>query len=210
MLLFIVLDVLGTNAAVWPKDLPRPVRRPLRVTVAQLLLHEAPRIYRRAITAQPDLSVDIGRRGHHGVADFRRAGARPWPRAIGAGSLRPKPASVDAANNETALIATHSYETQRNTLFHHRAAGLSPVRRTVHLELMSLCVFWDTEQPCRITITQRYRQCTAATVLQILHRGRPAVLFPQPSRSPHTESGYRLYRYPVMYTPCTCSAGCCC
>ena len=35
-------------------------------------------------------------------------------------------------------------------------------------------------------------------MLQIVHRERPAVLYPQASRSPHTESGYRLYRYPIM------------
>ena len=77
-----------------------------------------------------------------------------------------------------------------------RCDSPSPLRRAAHLGLVCPYSLGDAQYLGRIT--QHYRQCREATVLQIVHRERPAVLYPQASRSPHTESGYRLYRYPIM------------
>ena len=164
--------------------------------MARLLLHKTPRIYRAGIESQLDLSDRIRRRGCRSAADLRRAAARPWPRANGADSRRPKPASVDAVSGETGVTPTPSCETPPLIVIPSRCDSPSPLRRAAHLGLVCPYSLGDAQYLGRIT--QHYRQCREATVLQIVHRERPAVLYPQASRSPHTESGYRLYRYPIM------------
>ena len=91
---------------------------------------------------------------------------------------------VDCRVDSTALIDAHERRDPPR------------IGDTAHLGLVCPYSLGDAQYLGRIT--QHYRQCREATVLQIVHRERPAVLYPQASRSPPTESGYILYRYPTM------------
>ena len=144
--------------------------------MARLLLHKTPRIYRGGIESQLDLSDRIRRRGCRSTADLRRAAARPWPRASGADSRRPKPASVDAVSGETGVTPTPSCETPPLIVIPSRCDSPSPLRRAEHLGLV--CPYGLGDAQHLGCVTQHYRQCGVPTVLQIVHQRQACCALP--------------------------------
>ena len=141
-LLFFTIVLRTARTA--PRIVDLPPTRPLRPGADEMTAVT----YTGSIGAARSLPqwTDPGKKNEP-AADFQRFSAlavdtatRFWPHAIRTGWMRPKPASVDAATIETALIATHSWETQRNPMLHHQPLVLcwsqSAVRRTGHLELV--------------------------------------------------------------------------
>lgn len=127
-----------------PRIVDLPPTRPLRPGADEMTAVT----YTGSIGAARSLPqwTDPGKKNEP-AADFQRFSAlavdlcrhpatRFWPHASRTGWMRPKPASVDAATIETALIVVF----RRNPLLYHQPLVLcwsqSTVRRTGHLELV--------------------------------------------------------------------------